>query len=435
MAAGIAGFTSLHSQLADAVALDRRLSLEQAAGEAWLYGLMLIENAQARTKALARGKPNELIHNRKLTTPETQSVTSPNNDTLYSRAWLDLAAGPVTLTMPEVGERYISYAFMDMYGNNFAILGSRTTGGRAGKITIVGPGAASDDPRVVRSPTRWVWLLIRVLIDGDADLRAANAIQDRIGIDAATVTMPAQFARRTDPWPVYFESVQRLMVESPPPVTDRALFARIAELGLSPTQPFNARNFSAADGKRIEAGIAAARKRVTAGRGGRVVDGWVYPNSNLGNFGQDYLYRAQIALSGLAALTPVEAIYMRPVAADGSNVLPSATRWRLYFDKKLLPPVHAFWSLTMYEATPDGQYFFFDNPIDRYAIGDRTPGLRYEADGSLALWISRDDPGEPRRSNWLPAPASEKFGISFRAYLPKPELIEGRYTLPPLEQV
>src|SRR5262249_17454846 len=154
--------------------------LEAAAFEAWIYGIMLIENAGARTTALQGGQVNRLIHARELTTLKTQFVTTPNNDTLYSRAWIDLDGGPVTLDMPAAGDRYVSYAFMDMYGTNFAILGTRTTGGGARRVTLVGPKDKTADPMAIRSPTRWVWLLIRVLVDGEADLKAANAVQDAI---------------------------------------------------------------------------------------------------------------------------------------------------------------------------------------------------------------------------------------------------------------
>lgn len=431
----LAGVVGIRPRLADAVMLDQQLPRDQAAAEAWLYGLILVENAQMRTISLAGNRPNKLTHAYTLTTPKTQSVTTPNNDTLYSQAWLDLSAGPVVLTMPEVGERYVSYALMDMYGNNFAVLGSRTTGGAAGKVTIIGPRDSTADPLVVRSPTRWVWLLIRLLIDGEGDRAAANALQNRMLVDGPTLTPPPAFAKRSDAWPAYFTSVQALLAENPPPITDLTFFKRVAALGLGPTGGFDPQRFSAAEGRMIEAGVASARKRLSGPRGGRIAGGWVYPKSSIGDFGQDYLFRAQVAIGGLAALPPAEAMYMRPVAADGTNQLSSARNWRLHFNPDQWPPVDAFWSLSMYQVTAEGQYFFFDNAMDRYSIGDRTAGLKRGADGSLDIWISRIDPGGERTSNWLPAPSTEKFGVSFRAYMPKSDLLEGRYLLPPLTPV
>ncbi len=429
----LAGAAGLQPRGAEAVASDRRLPLEEAAAEAWLYGLMLIENAQARQRMLAMMRPNHLLHRQALLTPRTQTVTTPNNDTLYSVAWIDLSAGPVSLTLPEVGERYVSYQFMDMYGNNFAVLGSRTTGGGACTLTITGPADASRDSLALRSPTRWVWLLARLLIDGPDDLAAASAIQKGMSIAGPTVPPPPRFAQRSDPWPEYFASVQRLLAENPPPIADLAFFKRVEALGLGPVKGFDPGRFSAAEGKAIEAGIGAARAQLTAtGESGRIANGWLYPKATLGNFGQDYRFRAQIALTALAALPPQEAMYMRPIAPGGAYDLPSDVRWRMRFEASQLPPVDAFWSLTMYQVNGDGQYFFFDNPLNRYSIGDRTPRLKRGTDGSLDIWISRDDPGGERTANWLPAPPTEKFSIMLRAYLPRPALLEGRYLLPPL---
>ena len=437
-ASALAALTANSPRWASAVMLDQPLSLEKATAEAWLYGLMLIENAQARARSLTNARANTLIHAYKLITPQSQSVTTPNNDTLYSRAWIDLAAGPVTLTMPDVGERYVSYAFMDMYGNNFAILGSRTTGGSGDRVTLVGPNASTSDRSVIdrsviRSPTRWVWLLVRLLVDDGDDVPAANALQNKMRLDGPKVSAPPSYAKRSDSWPEYFASVQSLLLENPPPITDTAFFRRIAPLGLTPHGEFDAKRFSEADRKAIASGLTLARRQLVGTRGSRVAGGWTYPKSSLGNYGQDYLYRAQVALAGLAALPPVEAMYMRPVAADGTNLLSSATPWRLHFDKIELPPVDAFWSLSMYRPTPDGQFYFFDNPIARYAIGDRTKGLKYNADGSLDIWIARDDPGTERRSNWLPAPPDEKFAVFFRAYMPRTEMLDGNYLLPAME--
>lgn len=407
------------------------LDLEAAATEAWLYSVMLIENAGSRAGAMKDMAVNQLFHSRVLTTVATQFVTTPNNDTLYSRAWIDLNGGPVTLHMPAAGKRYVSYAFMDMYGNNFAILGTRTTGGEAHTVTLVGPAQANADPLALRSPTPWVWLLIRTLIDGEADLPGANAIQDAIQLKAPARPRPPAYAARDASWQDFFKSAQALIVENPPPVSDLGFFQRIARLGLGPTSGFDASKFSAADAAKIESGIAKAKAIVAGQRSGAIRNGWVYPRASLGNFGQDYAYRAQVAIGGLAALTPVEAMYMRPAPANAAG-FPSDRNWVLRFTKEQLPPVDGFWSLTSYVRTPDGQNFFFDNPINRYAIGDRTAGLKYGADGSLEIYIQRTDPGGARSSNWLPAPPTGPVTLVLRTYLPKSPLLDGQYTLPPL---
>lgn len=412
-------------------------SLRSAARDAWIYGLPLIEHAGSRDGAFKRGqRPGELRHSRQLVTPANQVTTSSNNDTLFSLAWFNLANGPATLTIPPMGDRYYSVALMDTYTNNFTILGTRTIGGNGGSFTLVGPGAASLDPKAIRSPTPWVHLLVRMLIDGDADLAAANALQDRFRLEAPTTEVPVPTVSRNAPWHELFTGLQRQLLENPPPATDTAILRRMAPLGFDRPTAFDRQRFTAADIREIEGGIGDARSMVVGvRRQGAVFDNWLYNKSTAGQFGQDYLYRAQYALSGIAGLPNVEAIYPRPITDDGKMIWDSAKSWRLRFPAGKLPPVAAFWSLTMYEATPGGQFFFFANTINRYAIGDRTPGLTNNADGSLDIWISRSDPGGSRTANWLPAPPERPFSVALRAYLPKTEFVEGIYRLPPLVPV
>jgi hypothetical protein len=155
------------------------------------------------------------------------------------------------------------------------------------------------------------------------------------------------------------------------------------------------------------------------GRGGGVV----------GNFGTDYELRAQVAVTGLAALPPDEATYIRLAPPPGG--FDGARPARLHFDAGNLPPVESFWSLTMYQPTPEGQLFFIENPIGRYAIGDRTKGLTRNPDGSLDIWIGADDPGPEKRANWLPAPRGP-YALTLRGYLPKKAMIDRTWRPPPV---
>lgn len=412
--------------------------LKSAAREAWLYGLPLIEMVTTRARALtgrAAGIPaglNKFGHARALAGPSARGVTTPNNDTLYSSAWIDLTKGPITLTLPRTGERYISVAGMNMFTDNDFVLGTRTTGGAGGKFTIVGPGQAGSGPGVVRLATGHGWLLSRILVDGESDLPAVHALQDQLAISGPAVApSAAAYANRQAAPLDYFASVAALLRQNPPPGTDAALFARVAPLGLTGQGAFDAKRFGPAEVAQIEAGVAEARMSLLAYRPGAAVQGWTYPRANLGFFGQDYGFRAAVALGGLAALPAAEAMYMNPVG-DRGRMFTGPGPYVMRFAAGAMPPVDAFWSLTMYEATPDGQFFLTENPIKRYAIGDRTPTLQKNADGSLDLWIARADPGGERTGNWLPAPAQGPFTVSFRAYLPRPELMDGRYRLPPI---
>ena len=403
--------------------------LKLAARTAWLFTLPLIEIATTRARGQANGSAmNSFGHMRRLADHRARAVTTPNNDTFYSTAQVDLSQGPVSITLPATGERYLSLQLMDAYSNSFAILGTRTTGGAGGTFTLVGPTDAAEGPNVVRSPTPHVWALARILVDGPHDAEAAKAVQQGISMQGPAVETPGPFASRGAPWADYFASAAKLMTLNPPKVTDRAILSVMAPLGLA---DFDPGRFSPEQVAAIEAGVAEARAASKRGglSGAGFTEGWSYPSPRLGDFGQDYDLRASVAVSGLAALPPAEAMYMRAEGDLRGALFDGAKAWRLHFTADGLLPVNSFWSLSLYEATEDGQFFFTDNPLGRYAIGDRTAGLTANPDGSLDIWIGHDRPGPEREANWLPAPDGP-FALFMRAYLPKPELLEGGYRLP-----
>lgn len=397
--------------------------LKAEARDAYIYTLPLIEMATTRKRSLtANPAQNTLIHRRNLSTPADRFVTTPNNDTVYSVAWLDLTNGPATLQIPATGARYFSVALMNMYTDNDAVLSRRTVGGAGGTFTIVGPGQAGSGPDIVRVATPHAWMLIRTLVDGPTDLDAVHAVQDGFKLTGAAATAVGAYAERAAPAPAYFESARRLLASDPPPATDTNILRHTSALtsGAAPaTLPVFAE------------GVAEARSLLAAARGtGALVQGWSYPQANLGVFGQDYRYRAGVALWGLGALPVAEAMYMNAADETGQRTFTSDKAYRLSLPAQL--PVNAFWSLSMYEVVADGQLFFTDNPLKRYAIGDRTPGLVRNADGGIDIHIARTDPGGAHSANWLPAPVRGPYAMVMRCYLPKPELLDGRWRLPPV---
>lgn len=409
--------------------------LRTAARDAYIYTLPLIEVATTRQRGMSLGqRMGVFTHVRNLATPKHRAVTTPNTDTLYSTAHIDLSAGPVTITLPAAGERYLSLALMDAYTNNFAVLGTRTTGPAGGTFRLVGPRDAMEGWNIVRSPTDHVWALARILVEGPHDLEAAREVQAGISMQGPGGEPPGPYAGRAADWAAYFESAATLMALNPPPVTDLAALRRMAPLGL--TEGFDAGRFSKAEVAEIEAGLTEGRRAVRGGGGlaGNFVGGWSYPSVRLGDFDQDYELRGTVALGGLAALPPAEAMYLQGEGPLPGKLFDGTTSWRLHFPADGHLPVNSFWSLSLYEATDDGQYFFWDNPLNRYAIGDRTPGLTTNPDGSLDIWIGHESPGPDREGNWLPAPAAP-FALFMRAYLPKPELLQGYYRMPALEVV
>ena len=409
--------------------------LKTAARDAFIYTLPLIEVATTRQRGMGLGqRMGAFTHVRNLATPKHRAVTTPNTDTLYSTAHIDLSAGPVTITLPAAGERYLSLALMDAYTNNFAVLGTRTTGPEGGTFRLVGPRDAMEGWNIVRSPTDHVWALARVLVEGPHDLEAAREVQGGISMQGPACEPPGPYAPRGADWAEYFASAGALMAANPPPVTDLAALRRMAPLGL--LDGFDPARFSPAEVAQIEAGLAEGRKAVRGGGGlaGNFVGGWSYPSVRLGDFAQDYDLRGTVALGGLAALPPAEAMYLQGEGPEPGKLFDGRTSWRLHFPADGHLPVDSFWSLSLYEATDDGQFFFWDNPLNRYAIGDRTPGLTLNPDGSLDIWIGHASPGPEREANWLPAPAAP-FALFMRAYLPRPELLQGHYRMPALEVV
>jgi hypothetical protein len=358
-------------------------------------------------------------------------ITTPNNDTLYSSSFIDMTAGPVTLTIPQVGDRYQSVAIMDMYTNNDTVLGRRTPGGAAGTWRLLAPGTKPAGPRDIVVATPHAWVLARTLVRGPSDLAAAHAVQTQLTLSAppTPAPLPAQ-AKRDSPWDVYFRAANTLL-KSDPPRFKLGLAAFDQVRAASRTGDFSPASYSPQNAAAIAAGVAQAQALVLNSIHKRdLIGGWSYPPPDLGQFGDHYLLRALVAVGGLAALPPQEAMYMRPQGDSGDGLFHGDGLYRLELTQPI--PLDGFWSLTMYEATADGQFFLTENPINRYAIGDRTPGLVRGPNGALDLWISRHDPGGARSPNWLPAPASGPFSVVLRAYLPRPALLTGSYRLPPI---
>ena len=392
-----------------------------AARDAYLYALPLIEMATTRERILKipGAAVNALRHTRTLSDHTSRWVTTPNNDTLYSPAFLDLTNGPVTLTIPPMGKRYYSVAVMDMFTNNNVVLGTRTIGGEGGTFTLVGPGHASTGPNPVRIATPHAWLLVRTLTDGGDDMPATHKAQDGFMLKGPAGGPVGAYANRDARPADYFAAARSLLASDPAPASDQKILRRTAAfLG-----------GGAFDEAAAVAGVEQARMIAVFAKDRMVyVGGWSYPRPNLGDYGQDYLYRAVVAQQGLGALPVAEAMYMKAAGDNGAGVFTGDGLYRLSLPAQL--PLDAFWSLSMYEVMADGQLFFTDNPLKRYAIGDRTAGLKRNADGTLDLWIGRTDPGGERTANWLPAPKAGPFAMYLRAYLPRTEFLDGRFRLP-----
>jgi hypothetical protein len=418
------------------------VDLEPVIAKAYNYALPVYEIAHLRYRqnfdpANPRRIPvNTLVHSRKLADHTSRLVTTPNNDTLYSSANLDLRAGPVRIDVPDFGQRYYSIALMDEFTNNFAYIGRRATGTRAGSFLVVCPtwqGQASKEVRIIHAPTPDVTLLVRILVDGPEDLDTVHRLQDAIVLTAPPVDprVHTPVAPVADDGTNFVAVVNQALRENPPPAQDAPILAEIAKVGIvprsGPLSPETARIW------REDLPKAQAELRSRSSWSRKVMDGWSYSAPGIGNFGTDYDLRAAVALSGLLALTRDEAIYAGAVTDSRGQPLDGAHRYRLHVPRDL--PLNGFWSLSMYEVQSDGRLFFADNPLHRYAIGDRTRGLKRNADGSLDILIQKDAPSAEQTANWLPVPESGRLQLTLRLYLPQAELLDGRFHFPALERL
>ena len=379
---------------------------------------------------LRRVTVNSFAHRRILSDHRHRLVTAPNHDTLYSSAVVDLSAGPVTLTVPRFGGRYYSLAFMDAYTNNFAYIGTRATGGEGGTYVIVGPRRQIDAPegtRLIRAPGNHISILARILVDGPSDYAEVHRLQDRLLLAGPAPARP-DLIRPVARDPENFVAVvNQVLRDDPPPEADRPLLEELAAVGI---------------GERVltkdqlhwwRKEFAAARQDLIAASKdiGAAVQGWQYSRSSVGNFGTDYRTRAVIAIQGMAANIPAESVYGLTMADAGGRVLDAQHRYRLRLPAGA-PPVDGFWSLSIYDVMPEGGLYFFDNELHRYALNSLTPELVRAEDGSLEILVQREHP--QNAANWLPAP-SGNFALMMRAYLPRPEMLDGRFRYPGIDRL
>ncbi|MCW3834449.1 DUF1254 domain-containing protein [Sphingomonas canadensis] len=413
---------------------------EAAIRAAFFYGFPLYEFARVeQTLGQGMGRAsglNTVTRRAQLSGPESRNVTAPNNDTVYASSFLELSGGPVEVSVPTIPDRYFSIAFMDAFTDNFAYVGTRATKGRGGRFWIAGPqwrGRAPSGVRVLRSSTNDVWMLGRILVEGPGDLPAAAALleQVRVSVPGAPREPRGYTARATTgiPDPANFLAVvNEVLRRSPGGLGQTARAARFRSQGIGADKP------SPELLARWAAFFPKGYQELREGFLFRdlVVGGWTYQARGVGDFGSNDRLRALVALGGIAALSEKEAMYFHANFDGAGQQLTGATpyRWRV-------PPggvpARAFWSLTMYDPQPDGRYFLVENPLNRYSIGDRTPGLVYEPDGSLIVPIQHERPEGRLAPNWLPAPKGP-MRLALRAYLPKPELQARKWRVPPLEQ-
>ncbi|BBO90727.1 DUF1254 domain-containing protein [Desulfosarcina ovata] len=426
--------------------------------QAYIFGYPLAITAATTLIATNTDSPlpnayapfNQFGHVAKLFTAEDKDVVSSNVDTVYSSAFIDLKQGAALISVPGTGDRYYSMMLEDAYTNVFGYIGSRATGNEPGKYLIKGPNWEGRVPvdvnKVITAPTALVWVIGRTLVEDEADLVNVKKIQAGYQLEMIGPAVDKTPAKKRwslgDPgkipvkmveqltWQDYYYWIGQLMKDNPPPTADSGLYVQFKSIGLTAETGFNPESLSDAARKGLERGYHAGKrvvKREALKTGATEVNAWAY-NMSQGKWEQDFNLRAAIAFRSLGQNTPEEALYFNTRTTGKKEQLNGANRYTITFKKDELPPVDAFWSITMYNA----ENFFVDNPINRYAIGDRTKGLKIAGDGSLTIYIQNPAPEEAQNSNWLPAPTGD-FRLSLRLYNPKQSVLNGDWKPAPVK--
>ncbi len=436
-AAGLAGASALLPASLARAADD----LPTLAEQAFIWGVPLVLTGRYLELAAKAGLDfNRFYLSPDLATPRP-TPRGRTSTRYYGLAWLDLAAGPQVIAVPEIRNRYYSIQLLDTYGDSFSYIGSRTTGTGAGAYAVTPPGWKGTLPGGVSNiaaPTVKVLALVRTLVSGRADLAASRAVHT-----AYTTGALAAWPQGRQPgivrgeslnvFPVidlsgagagYFDELDVLVRQYPPLPEDAANLARFAPLGIGSGNPRSA-ELTATLAAAVPAGLARIRAQTAAS--GTVVNGW-RSNLSIVPFIRDPLVRAANNSYGPGAHVAREALYFSARQGPDGKPLDGTRRYRLRFAPGQTPPVDAFWSLILY----DRNFFLFDNPADRYSFNDRSEGLVYGRDGSLEILIGAEQPAG--KVNWLPAPR-DGFQLITRFYQPRASVFDGSYKLPALELV
>jgi hypothetical protein len=416
------------------------------------YPLVLMDVTRAVSTNVSqptadRAPINQFVHKREFPDDTFTQVVSPNADTLYSFSFLDLSEGPMVLSLPDVGHRYYLMQLLDGWTNVFASLGTRTTGNGSGRFLIAGPewkGDIPKDHKLVQSPTNLVWIIGRTQTNGKDDYAAVRAIQNQYRLEplnpshSAAPSLDPSIDMNTPPVELvsrmeattFLNHLASLMKSNPPAPADAQMMRALNSIGMVPGKTFDLATLHPSVAKGIESGCLAGQQTIIGEAKksrGRIVNGWQFAN-DLGKYGTDYIWRAAVALTGLGANIKEDAIYSRATRDANGDLLDGSNSFAITFAKGQLPPVNAFWSISLYNA----KNYFSANPIHRFAIGDRDP-LRFNADRSLTLIIQHERPAPEMESNWLPAPV-DNFSLIMRLYWPRNEVINGTWEPPRVEQ-
>lgn len=445
------------------VATEIKVSNEDVAKiaqEAYIYGVALVEMERSKNQMThpqydgdTEWAPlGEFYHVRNFADPSTTRLRAPNIDVLYSGAWVNLKDEPVVVYVPDMGDRYYSIQVNDMYSNISGYIGTRATGNKEGVYAIVGPEwdgkIEVEVDGIIKVNTNYTWLFPRTFAKDKEDLEAVHALQDKYriaplhkyekqGVKAFKKTYPQKdrgMQLEEDPYGKieYFEVLNDILKDIGMPESEADLMARFDSIGVGPNSEFNVSTLSP-ELKTIFTNVAVQSEQLITYvlNGPRVtVDGWG-GSKDVGLFGTNYFLRTLCARGGIGGNKAEEAYYPTSYFDGNNERYNGSNNYTLTFPAGSIPPVKAFWSLTIYDSQTQ---CLVENPINKYAIRDVDNDLKYNEDGSLTLYIQSEAP-VGFEGNWLPSPEGKDFHIIFRAYMPGQEWFTGDYSLPGVKKV
>ena len=434
--------------------------VKDIAEAAYIYGFPMIGNYKAlyeftidKTSGQYKAPFNQIANAARVATPKDTAVVTPNSDTPYSLLEMDLRTEPLVLCVPEVEKgRYYSVQLIDMYTFNVGYIGSRTTGNGAGCYMVAGPGWDGTTPagiaKVFPFDTEFGLAIYRTQLVNPADIDNVKRVQAGYKVQTLSqfLGQPAPIAAPEPKWPTFSENAFKtdafsylnfLLLFCPTVPQEAALRQRFAEIDVAPGRTFNFEKLPLEDKAAVAIGIKDGFEKIKDKRAslGKEVNGWrvtMGPGDRAAYRG-DWLTRAAVALAGIYANDPVEALY--PIAyndSKGDTLDARKHRYTITFPAGQYPPVNAFWSVTMYDGKTQ---LLVDNPINRYLINSpMLPQLKRNRDGSLTVYVQKDSPGKGRESNWLPAP-NDEFYLVMRLYWPGQTALDGEWKPPPIVRV
>jgi hypothetical protein len=451
----MAAVTSVNAQTSTTPAQARVI-----AKEAYIYGFPMVDNYRIQyayfvdTESPDYKAPwNTLRNLPRVYTPEDKAVQTPNSDTPYSFIGMDLRVEPIVITVPKIEQnRYFSIQLVDAYTHNFGYIGSRVTGNEGGSFLIAGPSWKGETPKgiskVIRSETELVMALYRTQLFNPGDMDNVKTIQADYQVEtlsahlgqsaqkavAATDFMKPLSADKQKSSLEFFEILNFVLQFAPTHPSEAELMASFAKIGVGAGMNFDANKLSPEMKAAIQQGIGDAWGEFVAlqkqAEAGEIGSGDVFGTREFLN--NNYLYRMAGAVLGIYGNTEAEAIYPPYYTDSDGNTPDGANNYMIYFAPGQLPPVHAFWSLTMYEMP---SRLLVDNPINRYLMNSpMLPQFARDTDGGLTLYIQHESPGKDKEANWLPTPKGP-FSVIMRLYWPKAEALDGSWDMPELTRV